>query len=177
VILRYADTGDEQRHQVVDAARAALDDSVIGRATVQRLQRLTLELCDELGTRPETRGLASVKPTPGKTPPTTPDSWDDFLDDLMTQPTTTVIDQQVLAFVGETFQRLAVGLPRSDDSDLEQLRDLMSTSDLAAAIEAALLPLAPNEPRLILRLRDSLLPPIYGAPVGDRLRSIIEAGP
>ena len=175
-ILRFADTGDDQRRQVVDAARAALDDSPIGRATVHRLQRLTHELCDELGTRPETRGLASVKPTPGRAPSEPSDTWNEFLDELLTQPTTTAIDQEVLAFVGETLQRLAVGLPGSDDSDLELLRELMSTPDIAAAIEAALLPLAPHEPRLILRLRDSLLPPVYGNPIGNRLRSIIEAG-
>lgn len=176
-ILRFADTGDDQRRQVVEAARSALDSSVIGRTTVQRLQRLTHELCDELATRPETRELASVRPTPGKAPIEISSGWDDFVEDLLTQPTTTRIDHEALAYVREILQRLAVGLPGSDDSDLEQLRGLMlAAPDIAAAVEAALTPVVLHEPRLILRLRDSLLPPVYGTPVGDLLRTIIMTG-
>lgn len=171
-ILRYADTGDDPRRQVTDAVRSALDHCVIGRSTVGRLQKITHELCDELDTRPETRGLASVMPTPGQAPVEIPVDWDDFVDDLRTQPAAP-FDEEVAVSLANSLQWLAATSPHLDSRRLDDLRRLLAVKDLAAAIEASLSSLTPYEPRLGLRLRDTLLPPVLGAPIGQQLRTVI----
>jgi hypothetical protein len=101
-----------------------------------------------------------------------PDGWDDFREDLLTQPMTTPVDEQVLADAVQTLQKLGVGVTTTDD-EVHLLRALIARPDVAAAFESALVPLAPQQPRMLLRLRDTVVAPVNSAPIGDQLRQII----
>lgn len=173
-ILRFAASGDAQRRTIVDAVRDALSYSVTSRATAERLQRITHELCDELQLGVEVRGIASVLPAAGSAVQPASDGWDDFAEDLLTQPMTTLVDETVLAQAAETLQKLAVGENVSRDQ-LALLRDLLEQDDVAVAIQSALTPLIPHLPRLVLRLRDTVLAPMYREPIGTELRDIVRS--
>jgi hypothetical protein len=171
-LVRFADSGEAERRLVADGLRAALGESHIARQTVPRLQGLVHSVCDEIGARSDTRGLAGVRARPGLVLPPVDDGWAELEEELLTAPASTPLDGD-LSDVVETLRALAAGASVAEPA-IDRIRDLLAVPAMASALSTSLGHVAAHEPRLLARMRDTVVPPIHRVAIGDTLRSLTE---
>jgi hypothetical protein len=170
-LIRYADTGDDQRGLVVDALRTALG-SHRTHETAALLQGMASRVMQELRVRPETRGLSAVKPGPvmpsdSAWAPESP-NWADFDDELATANLSH--DGAALALAaGAAVRRIDKGGGVGDE-DTEAVLAVLADDDAAQVLCAALSYVADADSAVIVRLRDRVLPAVYRTPIGEVLR-------
>lgn len=172
VLVRYADTGDEQRGAIATAIRDALSGPEPARTTAAMLQNLIDVIADETKAKSATRALATVRGRAGSTPPPKPEgSWADFVEELETFPATPETAANLQSAV-DAINSLTLGTVEADTVTAATVAILnaLADSDAARALATALPHVIADEPALIATLREEVLPVIHRDPVGDHLR-------
>jgi hypothetical protein len=169
ILVRFADTGDEQRKIIADGLREALSGRPAVRATAERIQVLVEAAADEISARPDTRGLRGVRKRQGVfAPPTPPDGWADFNDEVMTHP---AIGASLARVHDAAAAIRTIKVRRGVDEDsANAIIAALKDSVAAEAISAALRHVIAHEPGLATALRDEVLPFLHRAAVGELLR-------
>ncbi|MFB4267245.1 NACHT domain-containing protein [Nonomuraea sp. GTA35] len=178
VLLRFADTGEQQRKAVAEGLRDALGGPLTARATAQTLQSWIPDVAEEIRARSQIRGLAKVLKRPGDhLPPSPPDGWADFADEIATHPMSVDVFDKVTKAVQATRQIRERGWNEQEDDEMvvdqhELIAIVAALADDqgARALSAALQHVVAHEPTLVSMLRDNVLPVIHRAAVGDLLR-------
>lgn len=170
-LVRYADTGDDQRRLVVETLRDALSSERTRRcaATVQQTMS---QLMQHTRVRQITRGLAAVKPHPAAAsaaagPPASP-NWGDFDDELATADLTGERAALVCS-AGVAIHTIDKGGDVTDQA-AQAVLDVLADATTARVLCTALAHIADADPNLIARLRDRVLPSAYRTAIGDALR-------
>lgn len=157
VLMRYADAGASQRTAVVAGIRGLLSGPEITRNTVERMQRREIEAAElQVHVRPMTRGLHAVRKDPAaRLTPNPVADWQEFAAEIDTAPIT--------GAALEALQQVATILsqPKQLTAGLGGLRGALGDRESAAALEAALVHVAPAAPSLFIALRDHVLPTVY----------------
>jgi hypothetical protein len=167
-LVRYGNTGDDQRNTIAAHLRQALSAGPIEQETTQLVQRLIPGIAEELRAKQAVRGLAGVRRrTPATQPPTTAsgDAWIAFTEELVTHPTNT---DGVLDRAAEAVRHIRAHRPTP--GDIADVAAALTQDDTAAALTSALCGLALTEPGLIARIRDDVIPAVHRQPVGEALR-------
>lgn len=171
-LVRYADTGEDQRALVVDALRNALSSARTRQAAVT-LQEAMSRVMQETVVRPATKGLSAVKPHAQaalRTPsglPLSP-SWIDFDEELATTdfaPEATVLASSAAAVL----RRMDDG-SEANEVNAQALTTALSDDAVAQALCTALSHVTEADPALVARLRDRVLPSVYRTAIGEALR-------
>lgn len=170
-LIRYADTGDEQRGLVVDALRDALSSSRT-RNCAAALQQTMSRVMHETRVRQVTKGLAAVKPHPSAPDTSTATSvapdWADFDEELATANLTG--DGATLAApAAAALHRIDKGGEVTDE-DAHAVLAALADDAVAQVLCTALSYVTDSDPTLVARLRDRVLPSVYRAAIGEVLR-------
>ncbi len=169
VLVRFADTGDEQQKIVAEGLRDALDGSKTARTTAEELRVLVGTVADEIHARRATCGLSGVRKRPGtRVPSAPPDGWADFEDEVATYPASeeTLAKVRPAAAAIRNINKNGV----ANDADVDAITIALADDLSAKALAAALQHVAAHEPMLVGTLRDDVLPGINRAAVGELLR-------
>lgn len=168
-LLRFADTGDEQRGSVAQGLRDALSGTPVAQATAKALQSQMAALMGDIGVRLHTRGLVSVRKRSGATSviPALP-VWSEFTDEIATQPGADATLER-LRDAAEAITTLHKR-GKAEDSQVAAIVTGLFDPPAAEFLVAALRHVAPYEPDLVRLLRDDVIPFVHRAPVGERLR-------
>jgi hypothetical protein len=161
VLMRYADTGQDQRSAVAAGIRALLSGSTVTRTTVACMQQQEIKAAEiQVHVRPRTRGLHAVRKDPTACPSPDPAAdWDEFTAEIETAP----VNGPTL----EALQRAATAA--RDSSGLtttqghEAIREALDMPLSASALEAALSHVLPATSGVYTALRDHILPEVYRA--------------
>jgi hypothetical protein len=159
VLLRYADTGQQQHRAVAAGIRRLLSGPPLTRVTVNAMQNQEIKAAEvQVDVRPTTRGLHAVlkDPATGFAPAPTAD-WDEFSAEINTAP--------VSGPAADNLQR-AADLMRdigqlSTARGQEGIHVALSAPETASALEAALIHVLPAAPDLFTALRDQVMPDVY----------------
>ncbi|GGK89000.1 NACHT domain-containing protein [Mangrovihabitans endophyticus] len=170
-LVRYANTGDDQRTAVADRLRDALSAAPTSQATALALQQVVLGIADELRAHTDVRSLRFVKARNTPAPESGGDlRWDNFDDEINTAPvrgSQTVLLQTAAA----ALRRGRVGETTADD--VAAIEQALDAPPVAAVLAAALAHVAAYEPQLIMSLRDDILPTLSRRPIGEQLRKLM----
>lgn len=172
ILVRFADTGNEQRNSVAEALREALGGLPAARATAGRIQEFISDVADELGTGAAVRGLTGVRrrsQAVSKPRITSSEAWTVFQEEIATCPTTPS-GVVLLQRAAEAVTRMRES--RTTDEDVAAILGTLEDEALAGALAAALGCLAETEPGLVQRLRDDVLPALHRRPIGEALRRV-----
>jgi hypothetical protein len=168
-LVRFADSGDDQRNIIANGLRDALSGTANERGAAEAVRDLVLAVADEIGARGQTRGLSKVRPHPGVlVTPDPPDGWEDFDAEIETAPSS----EETLAAT----RRAAVALNRIrheiliDHEDWLAVEAALADRAGAAIINAALQHVVAHEPALVASLRENVLSVVHRAPIGQQLR-------
>lgn len=168
VLVRYADTGDEQSSQVAEGIRDALQHRAASRATAQALQRLVPSIAADLDAGLGAKSVARALHRPNvQNRAEAPDGWENFDLEFLTA---TVPEQ--LAAKAMAAHRAIHNLKNHDsvsEPDLEAVLAAVADPQIRCALTAALTHVLPHEPRLLLLLRRDVLPVLYRQPIGGLL--------
>lgn len=170
ILLRFADSGDQQRQTVAEGLRDALGGSQTARNTAESLQEMVHSVAKEIRSRPDTRWLAGVLKRPGdSTPPAPSDGWADFDDEIATQPLSEDTLGKVMSAVTAIRWISQHGM-RPEEKDLDAIMAALADEQGAQALAAALHHVMAHEPIVVEALRDDILPAVHRAAVGELLR-------
>lgn len=170
-LVRYADSGDDQRGMVVDALRDALtSDRTCDCAAT--LQRTMSQVMQDTRVRQTTKGLAAVKRHPAvssvSTAATASPNWSDFDDELVTADLTD--DGTALAFSAGAALRSIDRKRDVTEVDARAILAALAADRVAQVLCKALSYVGDSDPALVARLRDRVLPSVYRVAIGDVLR-------
>jgi len=158
-LIRFADSGAEQKTAVADMMRARLAGPSPTRAAVERMKGSIPSVEAQLQVRTRTRGLFAVKKNPGVPYADDPvPDWDAYDEEIATTPG----DATLLQSLAVVAQRIRDGHAMTI---LGSIRDLLEQPAAAAALEAALTHVIKSKPALQTVLRDHVLPDVYRKPV------------
>lgn len=158
-LIRFADSGAEQRTAVAERMRAGLAGPRSTRLTVERIQGSIPSVEAQLQVRGLTRGLFAVKKDPSTPYADDPvPDWDGYDEEIATTPG----DATLLKSLTGAAQSIRDGYVMSI---LGSIRELLEEPAAAAALEAALAHVIESEPALQTVLRDHLLPDVWRKPV------------
>ena len=170
-LIRYADTGDDQRSLVVDALRDALSSNHT-RECAATLQQTMSRIMDETRVRQATKGIAAVKPHPSASDVSTatpmPPDWSNFDDELATANLTG--DGATLAASAVAALHRINNAGEVTDEDAQAVLATLVDDAVAQVLCTALSYIAEAHPTLVAQLRERVLPYVYRAAVGDALR-------
>ncbi|WP_131786659.1 hypothetical protein [Protofrankia symbiont of Coriaria ruscifolia] len=169
-LVRFADTGDDQRSLVAEALRGALGGHAISRDTAARLQALIPSIAHEVGAGHNVQGLSHVRRRPEiPLPPDKAGKWDEFDDEIATHPVpkTTLV---VLSRAADLLRQIAKQETAGEDA-IEAIVIALADAEAAKALASALSHVIQHEAVLMRVLRDVVLPTVYRRPVGIKLRS------
>lgn len=170
VLVRFADTGDQQRDAVAEGLRDALGGSQTARDTAMKLQALVGSVVEEIRSRPKTRWLAVVRKRPSdRMAPAPPDGWADFDDEIATCPLPENSLDAVMSAV-TTLRRISQDGVAPDEKDLDAIMAALADDQGAKALAVALDHVIAHEPTLVAALRDNILPAVHRAAVGELLQ-------
>ncbi|RKR88436.1 hypothetical protein BDK92_2763 [Micromonospora pisi] len=169
-LLRFANTGDDQRAAVAEGLRDALGGTPTARRTAATLQHLTPAIALEIRAHPNVRGLDSVRKRPDATLPTSVDGWEDFDFEIETNPCVGEADR-LLHEAADALRHLRGNEMR--DEDYLAIMRALAVEPAAAGLAAALAHVIGHEERLIYHLRDGVIPTVHRRPVGERLQSMM----
>lgn len=174
MLVRYADSGDDQRIEVAEGLREALGETAPAPSTVAKLQELIGPVGAELGALARTRALSHVKPRMISKRQNDPEEgWQYF--DLEIE--TAALDQ----FERETAQRvkdafLAFSNEQAvTEADVEAITMALDSPNVARSVESALAFVWRQEPSLVDALSMNILPIQYRRAIGDYLVDTYQA--
>lgn len=168
-LVRYAETGGEQRKAVAEGFRDALGWSVVAQVTAAKAQELIPSIIEATNAAPHIRGLAMVKKRPqDRLPAEPPDGWSDFEEEILTYPESGE-GSLMLVPAAKACRRIGrTGAAR--EADVDAIKAALAYSGSAKALNAALGHVAWHDPALLRALRNDVLPPVHRAPIGAELR-------
>ncbi|SBW24504.1 hypothetical protein FDG2_4184 [Candidatus Protofrankia californiensis] len=169
-LVRFADTGDDQRCLVADALRDALGNHPISADTATKVQELIPAIAREAGTRPAVQELAHVLRRPNVPPPSEQaPAWDEFNDEIATYPASETT-LAVLRPAADALQQIAQQ-EETDADAIDAIIAALADTEAAKALASALTHILPREAALMRILRDIVLPTQHRRPIGADLRS------
>lgn len=167
-LVRYADTGDEQAHQVSEGIRDALEGRAAARSTAAALQQLMPGIADELGVGLGAKAVArALRRQNAKNREEAADGWDDFEMEFLTA--TLPNSLQDLAASGRSAIEEIRRSGTVTDAQVEAILGALSEPAVASVVSAALAHVIPREPQLRTILRRDVLPVLYRQPIGEQL--------
>jgi hypothetical protein len=159
-LMRYADTGQDQRRAVAIGIRDLLSGSAITRATVKYMQEHEIPTAEiQVDMKLGARGLHAVRKDPAVRLAADPVAdWDEFIDEINTAPVT--------GSALKDLQRAATAAAGARDGTawpdgVSAIQAALRTPHAAQALEAALSRVLPAKPVLYRILRDRVLPDVY----------------
>jgi hypothetical protein len=168
-LVRYANTGDDQRAAVAEGLRDALGGTPTARQTAAALQQLIPAIAEEFRAHPNVRGLDSVRNRPDGTPAREPvDGWELFETEIATNPCADDVARHLHDAAAALRHLRGTNI---QDAKIAAVQRALGTP-AAAGLAAALVHVTEHEPQLVARLRDVVLPEVYRQPIGERLRSV-----
>ena len=169
MLVRFADTGEEQRRTVAEGLRDALGGRPVAQATAVAIQALVPSVAAEVGARPDTQGLVGVRKRPGVSNPAGEISrWSDFDEEVATFPASG--DSRDRLHKAAVAVRAIVETSVVQDVHISDLIEALADDNASVGIAEALEHVAINEPDIICVLRDRVVPPIHRRAVGELLR-------
>jgi len=169
-LVRFANTGDDQRAAVAEGLRDALGGTSTARNTATALQQLVPTIADEIHAHANVRGLTSVRKRPDATlPPEPVNGWDDFETEIATNPC--VGEAARLLHKGADALRRISGKAVRDE-DTADIQRALEVEAAATGLASALAHVIGHEPELVENLRDGVLPGVHRRPIGEQLRSM-----
>lgn len=170
-LVRFANTGDDQRKTVAEALRDALGGTAVARSTTGKLQGLIPAIAQEIHAGVDAQGLSAVrKRSTAFLPPDPPDGWEDFHAEIATHPTTGD-SLAALKSAADTIRQIKDKSTVSDH-DIDVVQHALASEDLATALSQALTHIIDHEPNLIRILRDEVVPTVHRQPIGPLLASL-----
>ena len=164
VIVRFADTGQEQRRSVAAGIRAGLSGNATTRRTAEALEAEIPYAEAQLRVRPDTKGLSFVRRSPNVGLASDPTAdWAAF-DAAIAHANLDPPDGQALRQAVDALQALRTSPNDSEHADTVATALMWPT--VASVLEEALRRVAPAEPRLFQSIRDRVLPDVYRQPTG-----------
>jgi hypothetical protein len=168
VLVRFADTGNEQRTAVANGIRHALARSQTTRETVEAMQSLIPTAEAQLKVHTATIGLTAVRKPPNtRFAPEPVAAWDEFDDEIATAPIPADA-QATLAKAAAAIRDLATAAPLSEPL-VDAVKTALTTPNSARWLDDALTHVVMTHPTLLRILRDEVLPDLYRIPVGAML--------
>ncbi|OHV63454.1 hypothetical protein [Pseudofrankia sp. BMG5.36] len=169
-LVRFADTGDDQRQLVAEALRDALGGHPVSRATAAKVQELIPAIAREVGARPDVLGLRHVRRRPDVPfPPNLAAAWDDFDEEITTFPASATTSAVLLPAADALRQIAKQG--SADESAIDAIIMALDDSKTAEELASALTHVVPNAASLTRILRDAVLPILHRRPIGAELHS------
>jgi hypothetical protein len=171
VLVRFANTGEDQRTAIAENIRDALGATSASRATATSLQQLVLKIADEVHAHPDVRGLRFVKAHTDKMPAADiTNGWVDFDVEIATTPCDET-QAEILQDAAIIVRRIHIN--PVTDADVILIERALNTPSVASGLAAALSHVIPQEPQLMTTLRDSVLPALHRRPIGETLRDLM----
>jgi hypothetical protein len=168
VVVRFADTGDEQRTAVAEGLCDALGGDDTARATAERVQAIIPAVAEEVGASAEARGLVGVRKRPSSIAPAAhPNGWDDFDAEVISHPVTGQT-RRLFAEAANAIRRIE-GKGAAGESDTEAIVAALANADAAKALAVALAHVVAHEPVLVRAMRDDVPPSVHRRLIGDLL--------
>lgn len=157
IMMRFAETGEEQASIASGSIRDALSSSIRSAATARRVQELISTLSDELGFTLRSRALSRALPRQGEKAPASPAvDWELFNAEIDTAPLTPHQFDRLKAARMSLLEVLRFVEPSSDQ--VSPLLSALDDSEVARVFERALLYVAGGDDDLAIALRDKVLP-------------------
>lgn len=169
VLVRYADTGEEQAKEVANGIRGALREGGEARATSIAARNFIALVAEKTGAGVDARAVSHILEQPTlQAQGRAPHGWEDF--DLEFATASLNGSLQILAADAQAaIYHLANGQIDIGEATGDVLAAL-ADEHTAVVLSAALSHVTPHEPRLALALRTTVLTEIYRQPLGDALR-------
>lgn len=168
ILVRYADTGEEQSSQVADGIRDALQDRAAGRATAQALQERVPSIAADLNVGLRAKSVARALRRPNvRNRAEAPDGWENFDLEFLTATIPEHLADKAAA-AQQAIHDLKTGDP-DREPDREAVMAAAADPQVGPILSAALTHVLPHEPRLLLLLRRDVLPALYRQPIGGLL--------
>ncbi|HEX4402301.1 MAG TPA: hypothetical protein VHZ98_13335 [Galbitalea sp.] len=169
ILVRFADTGDDQRKAIAAGIRNGLGGSAKARETTGKMQQLIPAIAKELKAGLYVRGLSRAKKVPAvPLPPEQSDGWEDFDIEISTYPATA--EMLPILVRAAASLRLIKERGQASEENVSAIVAALAGDDSAKALAAALAHISGHEPALVGVLRDEVLPTVYRRPIGDELR-------
>lgn len=170
-LVRFANTGEEQRNAVVEGLRDALGGAPVVRHTAASLQALVPAVANEIRAHADVRGLAKVRKRPGAKLPLEPAvNWEYFEAEVLTGPCPDHY-VELLKDAAAAIWRISSNPVRTEDS--ATIQAALDVDEVAAGLAAALAHVVAHEHRLVEQLRDEVLPDVHRRSIGDLLRAML----
>lgn len=161
-VVRYADTGTDQRRAVAAGIRGALSGNTTTRRTTEALEAELPYAEAQLRVRPETKGLSFIRRKPNVALTADPIAdWTSF-GDVIAKATLDPSDSQTLQQAVDALQALRTSPTDKDNADT--LATALMWPTIASVLEEALQHVAVAEPSLFQSIRDRALPDVYRQP-------------
>lgn len=170
VLVRYADTGEEQAKEVADGIRGALREGGEARATSIAARHLIWLVAEKTGAGVDAKAISHILEQPTlQAQERASHGWENF--DLEFATASLNGSLQILAsYAQAAIHHLANGQIDVGEATGDILAALVDERT-AVVLSAALSHVTPHEPPLALALRTTILTEIYRQPLGDALRS------
>ncbi|MFI7591804.1 NACHT domain-containing protein [Micromonospora sp. NPDC049359] len=174
-LVRFANTGDDQRAAVAQGLRDALAGTRMARDTTAALQHLVPAIVDEVHAHSNVRGLAGVRKYPDALlAPEPTRGWEDFEVELATNPCTGEEDR--LLHAGAAALRcITTNAVREEEA--ATLQRALEIAQVATGLTAALAHVIGHEQVLLKNLRDGVIPGVHRRLIGEQLRSMTTENP
>ncbi|MEV0427860.1 hypothetical protein [Micromonospora sp. NPDC050495] len=169
-LVRFANTGDDQRAAVAEGLRDALGGMPTARETAISLQQLVPAIADEVRARADVRGLAHVRKHPDARLPLEPaNGWEEFDTEIATTPC--IGEEARLLHDGAAALR-HISAEAVRDEDATAIQRALEVRPVATGLAAALAHVIGHERKLVENVRDGVLPGVHRRPIGEQLRSM-----
>ncbi len=168
-LVRFANTGTDQRAAVAEGLRAALEGTPAAWMTATHLQQLIPTIADEIHAQINVRSLSGIRKRPYATPPSEPvNGWEDFETEIAANPCTGEA-ARLLHEGANAVRHISAKAVREEDT--VAIERTLEVGVAAAGLAAALVHVV-HEQELVKYLRDSALPGVHRRPIGEQLRSM-----
>lgn len=168
-LVRFAEGGDEQRRAVGEALRDSLAGTEVARDTAARVQKLIPGIADELGAGLQTRALSRARKRPSDVPvEPSAERWSEFQTEIDTSP----ISGEALVLLSNATDAVRGARRDADKLDVATMQAALGDHAASEGLAAALAQIDSDEPAIVRKLRDEILPPIFREPIGETLRQL-----
>jgi hypothetical protein len=169
-LVRFANTGEDQRTAVAEGLRDALGGTPAARETATSLQQLVPAIADEIHAHANMRGLAGVRKRSDATlPPEPVNGWEDFETEIATNPCIEEAARLLHDGAGALRDISAKAVREEDTTAIHRALDV---GPVATGLAAALAHVIGHEQQLVENLQDDVLPGVHRRPIGEQLRSM-----
>lgn len=174
-LVRYAQTGDDERIETAEAIRDALVRSVTSAERTEELLNIFPEALDELEADLLVRGLATIRKRPDDEAAPIADlaaDWANYEDEIETSPVSEANLDRLRTVSSILKSNAERGLSTLEDISL--ITQTVGDVTLAPFLDQALQQVVLDEPLLFQFLADEIVDPIVRRPETDDLRRLLE---